>query len=39
MSGFGKSGHLGDSNKFTQWKQGGYYINGTVLSYIKLFLK
>ena len=30
--------HTCDSNKFMQWKRGGYYIFGTVLSYIKLFL-
>ena len=27
-----------DSNKFMQWKQGGYYFIRTVLFYIKLFL-
>ena len=30
--------HTCDSNKFMQWKRGGYYIIVTVLSYIKLFL-
>ena len=30
--------HTCDSNKFTQRKRGSYFIIGTVLSYIKLFL-
>ena len=30
--------HTSDTNKFTQRKQVGYYIIGTVLSYVKLFL-